>query len=59
MTDPASLVILHFKAMLLDVMAAELRLYRGYVRQFDESLASSRLFASLVAYDALFKDDAD
>ena len=55
----AQLVTLQAKAVLLDEMAAELRLYRGYVTQFDGDFESSRLFAPLAAYDASFGDAAD
>ncbi len=45
--------VLQAKANLLDDMANELRLYRGFCVQFDSSYANSRLFAPLAAYDAL------
>lgn len=45
---------LHSKAKLLDAMAAELRLYRGFCTQIDAALHNSRLFGPLATYDALF-----
>ena len=50
----SDLVILQAKAALADDLALELRLYRGYVKQFSEECMLSRLFAPLAAYDALF-----
>jgi hypothetical protein len=52
----ASLVMLQAKAALADALATELRLYRGFVSQFDGGYEFSRLFAPLAAYDALFGD---
>lgn len=51
-----NLVVLQARSALLDEMAEELRLYRGFVVQFDEAHRQSRLFAPLAAYDALFGD---
>ena len=56
-SQTANLVVLQAKANLLDDMAAELRLYRGFCVQFDPNYANSRLFAPLVTYDALFGED--
>jgi hypothetical protein len=42
------------KAMVLDHMAEELRLYRGFCMQFDANYEFSRLFMPLAIYDALF-----
>lgn len=52
----ADLVTLQAKAALLDEMAEELRLYRGFCMQFDDRYANSKLFRSLSIYDALFGD---
>ena len=54
LTDTAELVTLHMKAMVLDHMAEELRLYRGFCMQFDANYEFSRLFMPLAIYDALF-----
>lgn len=55
--DPSALVTLQAKALLLDEMAAELRLYRGFCTQIDAAYANSRLFVPLRWYDELFGED--
>lgn len=53
MISPSGLVALQARALLLEEFVAELRLYRGYLRQFSDTYERCRLFEPLDGYDRL------